>query len=85
MKNPCLVIVLGALLGAGCASHYTVTMNNGLRLSVPEKPKLQGNCYVYKDSKGQEQYLPAGSVQEIAPASEGNSFYNSDTTATPSK
>jgi hypothetical protein len=85
MKNPGLIAVLATLLGAGCASHYTVTLNNGTRLSVPSKPKLEGNSYVYKDASGQPVYLPAGRVREIEPASDKPSFYNSDTSAEPSK
>jgi hypothetical protein len=85
MKNFRLLSVLAALLCAGCTSHYAVTLNNGTRLNVPSKPHLQGNSYVYKNSSGEEVYLPVGSVREIAPASEGSSFYNSDTIAGPSK
>jgi hypothetical protein len=85
MKNLRWLSILAALLSAGCASHYAVTLNNGTRLNVPGKPHLQGDSYVYKDASGQEVYLPAGSVREIAPASEGNSFYNSDSSAGPSK
>jgi hypothetical protein len=85
MKTRCLIPLLAGLLCAGCASHYAVTLSNGTRLVVPEKPRLEGNCYVYKDASGREVALPVGRVREIAPASMGSSFYNSDATAAPSR
>ena len=69
MKNLLLILLL-ALAGLfGCAHSYVITMNNGMRISSPTKPRLQGSKYVFKDARGKEISVPVGRVREIAPAS----------------
>jgi hypothetical protein len=46
-----------------------MTLNNGTRLTTASKPRLKEGTYIYKDAKGQDCYVPAGRVREIAPAS----------------
>lgn len=69
MKKLISILCLGALLVTGCASHYVITMTNGVRVTTKGKPKLQEGKYVFKDLEGKPGYVPAGRVREIAPAS----------------
>ncbi len=63
-------LVLAALIAlTGCASHYVIKLNNGVRLTTASKPKLEGGFYVYKDAQGRKVSVPRGRVTEIAPAS----------------
>jgi hypothetical protein len=62
-------ILLALLVLSGCASHYVVTLNNGGQITATTKPKLSNGAWHFKDSSGQEQYVPSGRVHEIAPAS----------------
>lgn len=82
-------LILPALLGAGlltgCARQYTVTLNNGTRLSVVGKPQLEGNSFIAKDALGQPVRIPRGNVREIAPSSMADSRTSSGFKAEPMK
>ncbi len=78
MKKILLAVVVGPVLLTGCTRHYVMTLNNGTRLAITGKPRLEGGAYVYKDVNGQPVYVPASSVHEVAPASMSKSYYISD-------
>jgi hypothetical protein len=84
MKQCLLLMLLGAVLLTGCARNYTITLNNGARVSGIGKPRLEGGSYVFKDMKGQPIYVPAGRVREIEPTSMVGSRQSSGFTAGPS-
>jgi hypothetical protein len=69
MKRISLTLLLVPILLAGCARHYVLTLNNGLRVTSVGKPKLESGAYVFKDVHGQTTMIPAGRVREVAPAS----------------
>jgi hypothetical protein len=78
MRNIILAACVATLLLTGCARRYALTLNNGTRVTAFGKPHLDpgGNSYVYKDASGQLNYIPAGRVRDISPASQSASFYN---------
>ena len=61
--------LLGLVLLTGCAHNYVVTLSTGMRLSATSKPRLVQGRYYFKNAAGQEVFLPAVRVREIAPAS----------------
>ena len=63
-----LLIIVSALV-SGCTHTYVMKLQNGMQLTTASKPKLKNGVYVYKDALGRDQYVPAGSVREIEPAS----------------
>ena len=69
MKKLALIPLLGVLALSGCMRHYIITMNNGSQLDTHSKPKLVDGAYYYKDARGNEQHVAAGSVHEITRAS----------------
>ena len=78
--------LLAALLFTGCASrHYTITLNNGNRITAQGKPRLEQGYYVFKDTKGQPQSVASGRVREVAPANMTSSRINSGFSASPTK
>jgi len=85
MKRLPLLLLIGCALLAGCASRYAITLTNGNRLNAVGKPRLEGGSYVFKDTKGQTIYLPAGRVREVAPASMAGSRMQSGVKTVPSK
>jgi hypothetical protein len=70
MKKLTLPLLIGLLVCAGCARHYTITMNNGNQIGARGRPKKKDGAYVFKDASGRQTSVSAGSVSEIAPASE---------------
>jgi hypothetical protein len=77
-QKPTLSLALLALmLCASCASHYTITTSSGRTITTRGKPHYDkaNSCFVYKDLRGDEHTIAAGSVSVIAPASD-----KSDTT-----
>jgi hypothetical protein len=60
---------MGLTALTGCAHHYVMTLNNGAQLTTATKPRLKDGAYQFKNAKGEEQFLPAASVREVAPAS----------------
>jgi hypothetical protein len=85
MKSLLTLTLLSALLLAGCARHYTITLNSGNRITALGKPRLENGSYVFKDAKGQVTSVPAGRVREVAPANMSTSRVNSGYSATPTK
>jgi hypothetical protein len=69
VKRFFLCLLIGLLPLCGCARHYVVRLNNGVRMATTSKPKLKNGAYHFKDTSGQETTVPAGRVVEIAPAS----------------
>lgn len=67
------VVALGLL--AGCARKYNIRTNSGAVITAKGKPvydKANG-VFLYTDAKGQKRFIPAGSVRQIAPASDTSS------------
>ena len=64
-----LVIAFAAILMAGCAQRYKMTLTNGGTITTSSKPKLNAEhtAYLYKDHQGKETWVSAGRVVEIAP------------------
>ena len=62
----CLTMLL---LGAGCATHYTMTLDNGAQIATKGKPKLKNGVYYFKDIQGKDSTISMGRVTEIAPSS----------------
>lgn len=85
MKRILPVTLLAALLLAGCARHYTITLSNGSRITTKGKPQLKSGIYVFKDVKGQPGSVPAGRVQEVSPSSMTSSRVSSGFSAEPTK
>jgi len=84
--KPLLTLALFAtLLLAGCARHYTITLNSGSRITTLGKPRLQNGHYVFKDAKGQPGSVPAGRVQEVSPSNMTSSRVSSGFSAAPTK
>jgi len=80
-----LSAILLAVLFTGCASRYTLTLNNGNRITATNKPKLQNGSYIFKDAKGQLTSIPAGRVREVSPANMTSARTSSGYSATPIK
>lgn len=80
-----LVLTLGAVLLAGCARSYTLTLNSGNRITTRGKPKLENGFYVYKDATGQTGAVPVGRVREVSPTSMTSSRVTSGYSAEPTK
>jgi hypothetical protein len=69
MRKMLPLCLMALLLGAGCATHYTITLDNGAQIATKSKPKLKNGVYYYKDIQGKDAGLPSGRVAEIAPSS----------------
>ena len=69
MKKAALPLLIGLLALTGCAQHYVMRLNNGGEITTASKPKLKEGIYSFKDAKGEEKFVAAGRVREIAPAS----------------
>jgi len=85
MKSTLILTLFGLTLLTGCARHYTVTLSNGSRITGYGKPRLESGYYVFKDTKGQPIYIPAGRVREITPSSMTGSRTSSGFKAEPMK
>jgi uncharacterized lipoprotein YajG len=62
------VIAVAAVLLAGCARRYKMTLTNGGSITTSSKPKLnnEGTAYLYKDRLGRDAWVSAGRVNEIS-------------------
>ena len=85
MKSLLTLALFATLLLTGCARHYTMTLNNGNRITTLGKPKLQNGAYVFKDAKGQPGSVPAGRVQEVSPSNMTSSRTSSGFKAEPTR
>lgn len=89
MNKIALPLLLGVLVGAGCAQHYTIKMSNGSTITTASKPKLQGSYYHFKDATGQDNVVPQGRVMLIEPTSmaseEKKQFQSKTSYPTPKK
>ena len=67
--------MLSLVLLAGCARNYNIITSNGRVITSKGKPKYDeaNSVFVFKDVKGVERRIPAGSVRQIAPASDKSS------------
>ena len=70
MKKIISILALAAVVCTGCATRYSITLNNGDVITSRGKPKHdERGYYFYKDANGQTNVIPAGRVREISPAS----------------
>ena len=62
-------LLVFALAQAGCASRYTITLNNGNKITTHGKPRLTPgkDALIFKDAKNEWQSIPSGKVREVAP------------------
>lgn len=62
---------------AGCARNYTIVTNGGQMISARGKPHYDraNAVFVYTDPNGRQRVIPAGSVSQVAPASEASSQF----------
>ena len=80
MKKNVLILLLALFVCAGCASHYDITMNNGMVVTAHGKPHLdkEKGRYIYTDASGKPASVSILRVREIAPQSmrkkEGSQF-----------
>ncbi len=63
-----------ALLLAGCAQHYDMTLTNGVRVTNVTKPILDADTglFTYKDVAGNKRQVSESRVLEIKPHSRRN-------------
>ena len=59
-------------LCVGCARNYNVTTTGGRVITSHGKPHYDkaNSVFVFTDVRGEERRIPAGSVSQIAPASD---------------
>ena len=69
MKKAALPLVIGLIALTGCAHHYVMKLDNGSEITTASKPQLKEGTYSFRDAKGEEQFVAAGRVREVAPAS----------------
>jgi hypothetical protein len=73
-KMTMLVLALTIGLLAGCARNYNITTTSGRTISTKGKPKYdkENGAFHYIDGLGEQRTIPAGSVIQIAPASDSS-------------
>ncbi len=69
MKKSALLLLLGALVLAGCGRHYVMKLSDGEEVVTGSKPRLKGAFYSYKDAAGHRDYVSQSRVLEIEPES----------------
>ena len=69
MKKAALPLIIGVFALTGCAHHYVMKLDNGMEIVTASKPQLKEGTYMFKDAKGEEHFVAAGRVREVAPAS----------------
>jgi hypothetical protein len=71
-KMALLVLVVVAGLLAGCARNYNITTTSGRVIGSKGKPHYdkENGVFKYTDGLGEARSIPAGSVMQIAPASD---------------
>ena len=68
-KKTALPLLIGLMALTGCAHHYVMRLDNGTDIVSASKPQLKDGSYSFKDAKGEEHFVPACRVREVAPAS----------------
>ena len=69
MTKRLLPLLIGLMALTGCAHHYVVRLNNGMRVTTNSKPRLEQGNYYFKDAKGRVTSVSAGRVVEIVSSS----------------
>ncbi len=69
MKKATLPLVLGLIVVSGCAHTYVLRLSHGGEITTATKPQLREGVYYFKDAKGEEHFVAASRVRELAPAS----------------
>jgi len=69
MKKVFLPVLVSLIALTGCAHHYVMRLTNSSEITTTSKPRLKDGSYYFKDAKGEEHFVPAARVREIAPAS----------------
>jgi hypothetical protein len=69
MKKAALPLLIGLIALTGCAHTYVMKLDNGREIVTASKPKLNEGTYSFKDAKGEEHFMAAARVREVAPAS----------------
>ena len=61
-----------ALYTTGCARYYNIVTANGRVITAKGKPRYdkENSVFVFNDLHGEQRRISAGSVQQIAPASD---------------
>jgi len=66
MKTRHVLVLLVALLSAGCAQRYVLRLNNGQQIIAATKPRSDGHgWYRFKDAEGVEMKVNELRVREI--------------------
>lgn len=75
-----LPVLVTALLLAGCAQHYDMTLTDGVRVTNVTKPILneEAGSYSYKDVAGNVRHVSQSRVLEIKPHSRRNDALSSN-------
>jgi len=63
------VLLLAVALCGGCATHYTIVLQNGETITAKGKPKYDKDkgVYYFTDAQGNKEHVLGGNVREIAP------------------
>jgi hypothetical protein len=71
-KRTLLVLVVVAGLLAGCARNYNIITTSGRVIGTKGKPHYdkENGVFKYTDGLGEKRSIPAGSVMQVAPASD---------------
>ena len=69
MKKSAFPLLIALIALTGCAHHYVLKLTNGAQITTASKPKLKEGIYQFKDARGEEHFVPAARVREVAPAS----------------
>ena len=62
-----LIALLCATALAGCSSKYLISTNGGQLIATDGRPKLDpdSGMYIFEDTEGREQAIPATSVKQV--------------------
>ena len=69
MNKATLPLIIGLIVLSGCAHQYVMRLSNGAEITTPTKPQLKEGVYYFKHARGEEHFVPASRVREVAPAS----------------
>lgn len=79
MKKNLLALVFALAVCAGCATHYDITLINGMVITAHGKPHLdkEKGRYLYTDASGKPDSVSVLRVLQIAPHSMASNKRNS--------